>query len=112
MSPFDPLFLPSYGSEVPVHVGNIGNLRRVQVLAVVSRKMVVARINRGLVALLADTENLVDGELVNLGTAQIIGTVGIEIPNSGGRSVKIFVARPIAVDKYFPEVELPDDDEV
>jgi S1-C subfamily serine protease len=110
-SPFDPLFLPAYGPDVPVHVGNIGNLRRVPVLAVVSKKMVVAQINRGVIALLADTANLVDGELVDLGTAQIIGTVAIEIPNSGGRFVKIFVARPIAVEKYFPEVDLPDDDE-
>jgi S1-C subfamily serine protease len=110
-SPFDPLFLPAYGPDVPVHVGNIGNLRRVPVLAVVSKKMVVAQINRGLIALLADTANMVDGELVDLGTAQIIGTVAIEIPNSGGRFVKIFVARLIAVEKYFPEVDLPDDDE-
>lgn len=111
MSPFDPLFLPSFGSDVPVHVGNIGNLARVQALAIVGRKMVVARINRGLVALLADTSNMVGGELMNLGTAQIVGTVVIEIPDSGGRGIKIFVARPLAVEKYLPEVELPDEDD-
>lgn len=110
MSPFDPLFLPSFGTDVPVHVGNIGDLKRVQVLAVVSKKMVVARINRGLIALLGDTSNLVDGEFVNLGTAQICGTVSIEIPEID-RSVKIFVARPMAVDKYLPEIERDEEDD-
>jgi S1-C subfamily serine protease len=102
MSPFDPLFLPAFGSEVPVHVGNIGALKRMEVLAIVSRKMVVARINRGLIALLADTSNMVDHEYVNLGTAQIIGTVTIGETRTG-RIVKIFVARPFVVDKFLPE---------
>jgi hypothetical protein len=89
----------------------VGNRYRRCVLAVVSKKMVVAQINRGVIALLADTANLVDGELVDPGTAQIIGTIAIEIPNSGGRFVKFVVARPIAVEKCFPEMDLPDDDE-
>jgi S1-C subfamily serine protease len=110
MSPFDPLFLPAFGSEVPVHVGNIGALKRMQVLAIVSRKMVVARINRGLIALLADTSNMVDGEFVNLGTAQIIGTVTIG-ESSGGLTIKVFVARPFVVDKYLPEWDSADKDD-
>jgi|GEM_PF-2317205 len=104
-SPFDPLFLPSFGAEVPVHVGNIGNLHRVHVMVVVTRKMVVCRINHGLVALLADTSNLVDGEYMNLGNAQIIGTVTLGAFRGG--LGKIFVARPFEAEKYFPKWEAP-----
>ncbi|HLJ11909.1 MAG TPA: trypsin-like peptidase domain-containing protein [Planctomycetaceae bacterium] len=108
-SPFDALFSPSFGRHVPVHVGNVGDLKLVEVLAVFGRKMVVARINRGLIALLADTANLVPGEYVSLGTAQILGTVVVDIPDTD-RAIKIFVARPIVIDKYIPDVEPPKDE--
>jgi hypothetical protein len=78
-------------------------------MAVVNKKMVVARINRGLIALLADTSNLVNGELVTLGSAQIIGTVTLG-EATGGRTAKIFVARPLVVDAYFPKWESSSDE--
>jgi len=115
--PFDPLFLPAFGTDVPAHVGNIGNLERVRVLKVVTQKMAVARIKGGLIALLADTSSLIKGkqvknEQVNLGRAQIIGTVTVLLDEAKeGRTATVFVARPFVVDQYLPTSLAPDDND-
>ena len=116
-NPFDPLFFPAFGTDVPAHVGNIGNLERVRVLKVVTQKMTVARIKGGLIALLADTSGLIKGkqlkdEQFNLGRAQIIGTVTVLLDEAKeGRTATIFVARPFAIDRYLPTSQSPADDD-
>ena len=60
-------------------------------------------------ALLTDTANFVDGEYVDLGIAQIIGTVTLQDPTLG--NIKIFVARNTAIEKFIPKIALPDDEE-
>jgi S1-C subfamily serine protease len=115
--PFAPLFYPAFGTDVPVHMGSIGNLERVRVLAVATQKMAVARVKGGLIALLADTSSLIKGkpvkeDQVNLGRAQIIGIVTVLLDEAKeGRTATVFAARPLAVEEYYPQEKATADDD-
>ena len=79
--------------------------------------MAVVRVQGGLIALLADTSSLIKGkqvpeELFTLGRAQIFGTVTVLLDEAkDGRTATVFVARPFAVDAWFPQWNSSDDDE-
>jgi hypothetical protein len=98
---FDEAFRPAFGRDVAVHVGNIGALHRTEVFYIINRKMAVLHVRPAFVLLIADTSNLLEQETADVGTAQIIGALEIARTNTG-ELLKVFVAKPFAVEQYLP----------
>jgi hypothetical protein len=101
MSVFDEAFRPALGRDVPVRVGNIGTMLRQEVCTIINRKMAVLHVPPTYVLLIADTSNLLENESADIDPVQIMGA--LELARSGnGDLFKVFVAKPVAVDKYLP----------
>ena len=99
---FDEAFRPALGKDVPIRVGNIGTMQRPEVFAIVNRKMAVLQVPPAFVLLIGDTSNLLERESADIEPVQIMGALELA-RSANGELFKVFIAKPIAVDTYFPQ---------